>query len=217
MFISVRQRADAPSSFLRVVRVGFLLLLTLSLLVSECAAQRDDGSAALEPGKPIVRELAGDQAHSYGIALKAGQYLHVVVEQRGIDVVVSLFAPDGKRLAEVDSPNGTQGPEPVSMIAETSGNYRLEVRSLEKTAVAGRYEAKIAELRAATENDKNRIAADELFRQAELLRIQRTAESLKGAIRNYEESLPFYRSANRDAATAALASASLLGGVYHAG
>jgi hypothetical protein len=44
------------------------------------------------------RELAGDQSHAYQIALAAGQYLHVVAEQRGIDVVVTLFGPDGKKL-----------------------------------------------------------------------------------------------------------------------
>lgn len=45
-------------------------------------------------GKPIERQLAGNEAHSYKIVLAANQYLHVVVEQRGIDVVVALFAPD---------------------------------------------------------------------------------------------------------------------------
>src|SRR5262245_38954917 len=38
----------------------------------------------LELGKPIERELAGGQSHAYQITLAAGQYLNVVVEQRGI-------------------------------------------------------------------------------------------------------------------------------------
>ncbi len=49
------------------------------------------------------------------------------------------------------------------MIIETTGNYRLEVRSLEKTAVAGRYEVKIRELRAPTDKDKNIIAAQRAY------------------------------------------------------
>src|SRR5262245_17705007 len=40
----------------------------------------------LELGKTVSRELAGGQAHSYRITLAAGEYLRVVVEQRGIDV-----------------------------------------------------------------------------------------------------------------------------------
>jgi hypothetical protein len=62
-------------------------------------------------------------------------------------VLVALFASDGKKLSEVDSPNGTEGPETLSAIAEVSGAYRIEVRSLDKAAQSGRYEIKIAELK----------------------------------------------------------------------
>jgi hypothetical protein len=64
---------------------------------NERRSQQDDAELAL--GKPIERNLAGNEAHSYKIVLAANQYLHVVVEQRGIDVVVALFAPDGKKIA----------------------------------------------------------------------------------------------------------------------
>jgi len=105
-------------------------------------------------GKPIDRELRGGEAHSYEIALTAGQYLNVVVDQRGIDVVVAVIGPDGKQIMEVDTPNGTQGPEPVALVAEASGSYRLNVRSLEKEASPGRYQIRVVEVRAATENDR---------------------------------------------------------------
>jgi hypothetical protein len=44
-------------------------------------------------------------------------------------VVVALFGPDGKKLTEVDSPNGTQGPEPVHWITAASGIYRSVLAS----------------------------------------------------------------------------------------
>src|SRR5215475_9440611 len=65
------------------------------------ATQRE--SIPLELGKPIERELAGGQSHAYQITLAAGQYLDVVVEQRGIDVVATLSGPDGKQIAEFDN------------------------------------------------------------------------------------------------------------------
>ena len=68
--------------------------------------------------------------------------MKVVVEQKGIDVVVRLFGPDGKQITEVDSPNGTQGPEPVSVIAEAAGEYRLEVKGVGEKAAPGRYEVR---------------------------------------------------------------------------
>ena len=60
----------------------------------------------LEEGKPIERELAGGESHSYQLNVSDGQYARVIVEQKGIDVVVSLFGPDGKLITAVDNPNG---------------------------------------------------------------------------------------------------------------
>ena len=65
----------------------------------------------LETGKKIERALRGGESHIYEIEIHAGQYLNAVIEQRGIDVVVRVIAPDGKHLVEIDSPNGDQGPE----------------------------------------------------------------------------------------------------------
>ncbi|MGB7922029.1 MAG: tetratricopeptide repeat protein [Pyrinomonadaceae bacterium] len=193
MFAPIPQCAHPMYSSYRLIHSIFLLLLTLSLLAGALAAQNDIDTAKLEVGKPIERELAGGQSHSYRIVLTSDQYLHVVAEQRGIDLVITLFGPDEKPVIEVDSPNGTQGPELVSAIAETSGSYRLEVHSLEKDAPAGRYEVKIEELRKATGQDKNRIAAERAFIQAKLLYAQGTAESLRSAIKKYEEALLLYR------------------------
>jgi len=172
---------------------NFLLPLTLLLLTSTVAAQNDKDTRTLELGKPVERDLSGGQAHSYRIELTTGQYIQVVVDQRGIDVAVTLFGPDGKQLMVVDSPNGTQGPEPVFAIAGTSGSYRLEVRSPEKDVPPGSYEVKIEQLRGAEEKDKSRITAERASMEAELLRAQATAESLQNAIKKYEEALPLYR------------------------
>ena len=46
---------------------------------------------SLEVGQLISRELKGGQSHSYEISIAAGQYAHVVVDQKGIDVVVKLL------------------------------------------------------------------------------------------------------------------------------
>jgi tetratricopeptide (TPR) repeat protein len=148
---------------------------------------------ALESGKPLERTLAGGESQSYRLALAAGQFCHIVVDQRGIDVVVALYGPDGGMIIEVDSPNDLNGPEPVSLLAEAAGAYRLEVRSREKNAAAGRYEVRIEELRAATPQDKSRVAAQKASADAKSLRNQRTAESLRGAIDKYQESLSVWR------------------------
>ncbi|HZM86878.1 MAG TPA: erythromycin esterase family protein [Blastocatellia bacterium] len=119
------------------------------------AAQPQSGTPsevrALEPGKTLEGEMAAGEVHAYRIDLEAGQFLRAVVNQRGIDLVVSVIGPDGQKIAEVDSPTGANGPEPVTLAAKVSGTYRLEVRALQKDAKPGRYDIKIEELLTAAE------------------------------------------------------------------
>ncbi|MFY9557631.1 MAG: tetratricopeptide repeat protein, partial [Blastocatellia bacterium] len=157
-------------------------------------AQDDREIRPLEAGKPMERELAGGQGHSYRIELISGQYLRVVVYQKGIDVAVTVFGPNGNKVAEIDSPNGMNGPEPISVIAEAGGTYSLEVRSREKTVAAGRYEVNLEELREATARDKTQLAAELVFAEAEQLR-RGTVEAKRKGIEKYHEALALYRSA----------------------
>jgi tetratricopeptide (TPR) repeat protein len=158
------------------------------------AAQSVQESMSLEPGKPVERELSGGQSHSYKITMVSGQYLHIVVEQRGIDVAVALFTPDGKKIGEVDDERATVGSEIISAIAEAAGAYRIEARSPEKMAKTGRYEIKIKELREATAEDKHRVAAKSVFREAEKLK-QGTLEEKIKSVEKYQEALELYRRA----------------------
>ncbi|MBI3949053.1 MAG: tetratricopeptide repeat protein [Acidobacteria bacterium] len=147
----------------------------------------------LVPGVPVERELAGGEAHTYRITLAAGQYLGILVDQRGVDVVLKLFGPDDQQLAEVDHPSGRYGPEPVSLVTDAPGSYRLEVRALEKEAPLGRYEIKIEELRQTTPQDKIRVAAEKGSAEARLLYREGTAESIQRAIEKWEGALRLWR------------------------
>jgi hypothetical protein len=141
-----------------VLLVGLLWLAPAVRGGQQTSAPSKTG-VALEPGKAIERAVAAGNAHDYKISLKTGQFLYLVVDQRGIDLVVRGFGPDGKRIAEVDSPNGNSGPEPVRVVAAGSGEYRLEIRPLEKTAKPGGYQVKIEELLTADQYAE-RLAAD---------------------------------------------------------
>jgi tetratricopeptide (TPR) repeat protein len=158
------------------------------------AAPSAQESDSLEPGKPVERELSGGQSHSYKITMSSGQFLHIVVRQLGIDVVVVLFAPDGKKISEVDDERLIDRSETVSTIAEAPGAYLIELRSSEKTAKTGRYEIKIEELRGATTEDKYRVAGDTISREAEQLQ-NGTPEAKRKSIEKYHEALELYRKA----------------------
>jgi tetratricopeptide (TPR) repeat protein len=184
------------------VLLSALLLLEPYRIRGTVFAQQPEGPSSVQgekdvrplgAGKPIERELAGGQAHYYKIMAEAGQYLHLIVDQRGIDVVVALYGPEDKKLIEVDSPNGANGPEPISVIVDASSSYRLELRSLNKSATAGRYEARIADLRTATAQDHSRVMAERVYADGRMLVSQGNAESRRKAIEKYEEALRLYR------------------------
>lgn len=102
--------------------------------------------AVLERGRPLAQTLRGGERHEYALRLRAGMFAQVVVEQQGIDVVVTALAPDGKALAEIDSPNGAQGPEPLGFAATASGVHRIVVRSFDASAGPGAYTIRLDEL-----------------------------------------------------------------------
>ena len=190
------------------VAKSIVVWLTLLLLIAAASVPRtlrahtnveSDQSAQndlpiLEPGKPISRELSGGEVHSYQIVLTAKQFVRVAVDQRGINLIVTLHDPNGKRIAQVDSWVGLYGTENASLVSETAGSYRLEIHSKQKAAPTGQYEVKIAERRTIVPQDANRIAAERTFAEAGLIANQQTVESRLKAIDKYKEALELWQS-----------------------
>ena len=63
----------------------------------------------LKLNEPLERQLSSGQTHEYQVALKVGEFMQVRVEQKGIDVALSIHSTAGTKLAEMDSPNGMEG------------------------------------------------------------------------------------------------------------
>ena len=115
-------------------------LACLSLVAVLCAQPNPE---RFELRKTVQHELAGGQSHSYTVRLEAGQFLHAVVTQLGVDVLLRLFGPDGQKLAEVDTIASSVGSEPLFWVAQATGDYRLEVNAKNPAANPGRYEIKL--------------------------------------------------------------------------
>ena len=147
----------------------------------------------LPPLSEVERELKGGETHSYQVSLVAGQFLYVQVEQQGIDLAVDLFDSSNQKIADADSPNDNWGAEPIVLVANSSGNYRIDIRSPNKTAVTGRYKIKIIASRKATATDQAHVAAERAFNEGRTLRSQQTVAARRSAIEKFEQALPFFR------------------------
>jgi len=142
------------------------------------------------PGDRLERTLAGGESHLYAVELSAGEFLRAVVDQRGIDVLVRLYGPDGTRLFEGDSPNGERGPEPLSAVADEDGPYRIEVVSLDPRAVPGAYELSVEALRPARPEDRKLVEAERLEAAAAVdVWVVATAESRRRAAEGYADAV----------------------------
>ena len=114
---------------------SLLLVLTLAAGV-RAGAPVARAAQRLEPSKPIEREIAGGEAHTYQLELAAGQFVRIVVEQKGIDLTLALAAPnDGKQVAEVNLTRVDL--ESLSYEATVSGDYRFTIRALGAATSAG--------------------------------------------------------------------------------
>lgn len=78
-------------------------------------------------GRGPVQTLAEGEVHAYLFDLVPNDFLEIVVEQNDLDVAVNVFAPEKQLLFTVDSLNGATGPESIPLLAESAGQYRVEV------------------------------------------------------------------------------------------
>src|SRR6185369_10238931 len=125
----------------------------------------------LVPGRPVEREIAGGESHTYQISLAAGQFVRAVVEQKAIDVKLALANPDGKPIVEVNF-SSVGGLESLSAEAAASGNYRLEISATGSAALKGSYSLRLEEKAVAAAQDRRRLDAERLLLEAVELRNQ---------------------------------------------
>jgi hypothetical protein len=176
--------------------VGRLPILALHLLVASGMIGQTIGPVRtvgrLEPHQAIERELGTGQTDEYAVAVTAGEFVRVVAQQMGVAVVVRVLDPLGMTVLVAHRPNGAFGPEAVSFIGGTTGEYRIRVSSVSSSV--GRYRMEFAELRDPTELDRRRIEAERTESQADRDRQGNTREAKLRAIESYERAASIWRS-----------------------
>jgi CHAT domain-containing protein/Flp pilus assembly protein TadD len=159
--------------------------------------QEDDRTEtrALELHQPVEKELLAGQPQSYSLSLTSGQYLRLKVECRGANVSVAINHPNGR--LHTESICHRRGRIPVSLVADAPGNYRLTMRTLGE-GIVGRYQIIIEEIRKSNSEDQNRIFAEQAFKEAEQLRVERAPGAGLKAVDKYEEARKYWLATGDD-------------------
>lgn len=147
----------------------------------------------LESGATIVRSIAGGQTHNYKISLTAGQFFHAVVYQEGIDLRVSISAPEGNQNVLLDRPNGLLGPEAISLVAQHSGDYLLQVRPVLPRAQTANYRLRTDSPRPAEARDQLRINAERALSDGEDLRAKQTIDLTRQGIEQFSRAVGLWQ------------------------
>src|ERR1700730_10504144 len=121
----------------------------------------------------LNRQINGGETQSFTIAVAAGQFLHLRIEQHGSILLATLFppgrSPEQESIVEMDSPAGGRGalPENYELILET--------------------------LRSAEPADRSLIQAEKLFADGR----RKFRDGDGASARNYySRALPFWETAN---------------------
>ena len=135
-----------------------------ALLVARPAdpsATQPQDATALDAGASIERHVAIGEEHLYRITLAAGQYAEVIVEQRGIDVVVRARREGGADDVEFQEEVRRNGQERVDVVADKGGVYVLAIAP-SHGIYSGTYAIRLAARRVATDSGRSMYEARRL-------------------------------------------------------
>lgn len=150
-------------------------------------------ATTLPRNQSLEYQIRGGETHLFSFTLKKEQYARVEVENKKLDVVVSLLGADGKLLVEMDGRNGHLWREIVSALTGKAGaSFLVKVKAYGLGEQVGSYSIKLAELRAVEKTDGLRLEAEQHFYQARKLYL-RGKPDYEGAVREFESSLRIWR------------------------
>lgn len=188
-----RFKRAGTSLIFRLVALAFILLLNAGPSLSQTCSEPADTPYTLGANEVVpARNMTRSQRHVYQLSLLQRQYARIVVDQKGIDVLVRVLDPGKQVITERDSPNGKFGPEAISVVAQTAGTYVVEVCT-GRSEPAASYQLRVEGPRESTATDEKRIAAEQTLMEARKLSAQRKPETLTAAIEQFNKALQTWR------------------------
>jgi CHAT domain-containing protein/tetratricopeptide (TPR) repeat protein len=142
----------------------------------------------LRPGLEVAADLAAGQTDRRSLSLAAGEFVAIVVDQRGVDLTLTLTMPSGDPLVVVDGMDDEYRPERLVSVAPVSGTYRLDVASA-KPDGRGAYRLRVVAIRPAAAADITLVDAERAFTVARRLRDPGKGATWPEALKGFETAL----------------------------
>ena len=154
-------------------------------------------SQPLALNQTIEGEVKGGEEKHYTVTIGANQTARIEVVQKGIEVSLAAYRPNGELFLVTEVPSGSFGNDLILVTATEAGEYKIAVEGADPRVGLGKYEIKLAEIRPTVEED-NRInerakQISELAKATVPMRQLGTGEGRRQAIENYRQIIELSR------------------------
>jgi hypothetical protein len=99
-------------------KTQFFKLCFLILILYPITVKSQDKQSDLKKGVPVTEFLKTGDKHRYSVLMEANMFAYFNLVQDGVDIMITTYDPDGKKIQSFDSPNGRKGPEPVTLFSD---------------------------------------------------------------------------------------------------
>ena len=171
------------------------LLLSAILGPPQFVFGAESSTERIQPGLPFNRQLSGDERHTYQLVLTEDRHCKLLIDSGNADLDFLLFSPAEKliRQSRLGLAESGETRQIVSIVATVTGTYRVELKASSRLSVPLSYTLQVDELRSATDLDRTRFAAEQLFAEAHQLELKRGVENYRLAAGKYRESQPLWQ------------------------
>lgn len=147
----------------------------------------------LKVGQVVEKRIHGNETHSYGFQLAAGEFANIEVRQKNLSLAVSLFDEAGRLIRKMEGANGRLWRESISVLADRETFFRVEVKAHHYNEITETYTITLLEKRPAAAADNKRISAEshlsagiDYFYQGEKM-LSQSASELERSVRIWRE------------------------------
>ncbi len=142
-----------------IFRLLFLYLVVFSCSNNNASYQTSDEQipvndpALFAEGKLVAGDLAKEEADQYELEVTAGSFVFGQVNQKTLDVEVSIIDPTGEEIASFDGP--ASGMENFNFDAVIEGTYKIEVSPFEEQE--GEYTIQLLKMEPLADNPGEKV------------------------------------------------------------
>ena len=154
----------------------------------------------LGPGREVKSSIAGGASDRYRIAVQSGTFVALRIKKQDLNLTVTVHTSSSKIWSEFISRR--YGALPLSFIAEESGDYVIDVQSLEENAEPREYSLEVTDVRMASAVDRCLDDAVRSFALGETLAARWEKEGLREALARYLKAAADWRESGRYAEAA---------------